>query len=370
MSIATLLGDVLGQLRPDTPAAATPTGPAAPAWVEDHITSTAGMLVLTRAGLADQIQTVLEIAAVLCRTGRRSARTIAHTHQWPLPLVLRTRRALALIAGLEHIGRSWAPEPTGKVATIPVWNGAQRWLLAVSIRLHDTAGKTAINHHKSSRPLVMRVARHDATTADSRTGRSVRTSHETVARHLGVSRDAVRHARYVLEAIGMSITVVQGRYLTADERAQAHAHHGGRQRRIASTRHLTMPRGMAQIVARHLPRSGSGRPTSLGGFTSPRRAGATKKPIPMQKIPLIWQKLAAQVAQNLPHLVERHIGNLARGLMRLQIDPEQWTGGRLVRLIELVNRDRGLSQPDQTRNTLGLFFHQLRLGLKLHHRTA
>ena len=108
----------------------------------------------------------------------------------------------------------------------------------------------------------MRVARFDARTADGRTGRGVRTAHETVARALKVSRDAVRHARYVLEAIGMSVTVAQGRYLTANERSQAHAHHGGRQRRIASTRHLTMPRGMAQIVARHLSRV----PWSGGGL--------------------------------------------------------------------------------------------------------
>lgn len=361
MGINDLLGDVLRGLQPvPAPAVAVPSTPR---WITERITSVEGMLTLVKAGLADQVETVIEIAGVLARSGRLAANVIAKKHSWPLPLVLRARRALTYVAGLEHLGRSWAPEPVGKVATIPVWNGRSRWLLAVSLELHSAQGKAAINHHKSSRPLVMKVARQDAAVADSRTGRGVRTSHETVARQLGVSRDAVRHARYVLEAIGMSVTVVHGRYLTASERAQAHAYHGGRQRRIASTRNLTMPRGMAQIVARHLPRSGSDRPTSLGGFTSPRRAGASKKRPPMAPVPLPWQKLAAQVVAELPQLGIRHLGNLSRGLMRLKIDPTQWTGRRLVRLVELSNKHRGLSQPQTARSALGLFLHQVRTGL-------
>jgi hypothetical protein len=65
----------------------------------------------------------------------------------------------------------------------------------------------------------MRVARQDADAADGKTGREVRTSHATVAQRLRVTADAVRHARYVLEALGLSVTIVTGRYLTAKERA-------------------------------------------------------------------------------------------------------------------------------------------------------
>lgn len=365
MTLTALLGDLVGQLQPPAPAAAAAPvkTPPTPEWVTRHITSVPGMLILNRVGLADQVETVIQIAGVLARTGRWSTATIAKKHGWTVPLVMRTRRALAQIAGLEQLGRSWAPDPIGKVAVIPVWNGRVRWLMGVSIELHSAKGKAAIDHHKSSRPLVMKVARADAKTADGRTGRGVRTSHETVARKLGVSRDAVRHARYVLEAIGMSVTVVQGRYLTAGERATAHAHHGGRQRRIASTRHLTMPRGMAQIVARHLPRSGSARPTSLESSNSPRRAGSSKKRHHLAPIPLPWQKLAGQVVSELPHLGDRHIGNLSRGLMRLPINPSNWTGRRLVRLIELSNRQRRMTQPQFTRSDLGLFFHQIRTAL-------
>lgn len=65
----------------------------------------------------------------------------------------------------------------------------------------------------------------------------------------------------------------------------------------------------------------------------------------------------------LPHLGERHLGNLARGLMRLPIDPTAWTGPRLVRLIELSNREKGMTQPESVRNMLGLVLHQLRASL-------
>ena len=355
-----LLGDVLGQLqRPGAEAAASPTAASPARWVTDLVLSGRGSVVLQRAGLADQVDTVLDIAAVLARSGRRSSKAIARDHSWSLPLVQRARRALTQIAGLEQLGRSWAPDPVGKIGSIPVWNGRERWLLAVSLELHSDQGKAAINHHKSSRPLVMRVARHDAKTADGRTGRGVRTSHDTVAHALRVSRDAVRHARYVLESIGMSVTVVQGRYLTAGERAAAHAHHGGWQRRIASTRHLTMPRRLVQLVARHLPRSGSDSSLPLASSKSPRRAGASKKRPVLARIPLPWQKLAGQVAAAAPHLGNRHIGNLARALMRIPIDPTAWTGHALVHLISVFNRDRGLSQPESSRNTIGLFIHQV-----------
>lgn len=86
----------------------------------------------------------------------------------------------------------------------------------------------------------------------------------------------------------------------------------------------------------------------------------------MPPIPLAWQKLAAQVVTVLPHLGQRHLGNLTRGLMRLPIDPTNWTGPRLVRLIELNNREKGMTQPESVRSTLGLFLHQVHAGLAGH----
>ena len=356
--IGDLLGDVLDGLTQAPPTAAdTPRRqpPTPVGWVRDRITSPQGMLALARAGLADDVDTVLEVAAVLCRKGRSSTKSLVQYYGWDTVLVAKIRHTLPLL-GLEGLGRSWAPDPTpGKVARIPVWNGRLRWLTTVSIQLLTPAGKSAINRSKSSRPLVMRVARADAAVADGRTGRGVRTAHETVARQLGVTRDAVRHARYVLEALGMSVTVIEGRYLTADERAAAHASHGGWQRRVASTRMLTIPR--------HLPRSGSVSTSPTVSFKSPRRAGAPKRRTPrkpLPPIPLEWQRLAAQVVHVLPHMGQRHIGNLARAIQRLPIDPSQWTGHALVRLVEISNRSRGLSQPQHRGTGIGLFLHQVK----------
>ena len=64
MTLHGLLGDVLAQLRPVEQT--TPESPQTPAWITDRITSVAGMLVLNRAELADQVQLVLQIAGALC----------------------------------------------------------------------------------------------------------------------------------------------------------------------------------------------------------------------------------------------------------------------------------------------------------------
>ena len=103
MTLHGLLGDVLAQLRPTEQT--TPESPQTPTWITDRITSVAGMLVLNRADLADQVQLVLQIAGALCREGRTSARTLAQKHGWPPPLIQRTRRALSLIwAGSSSCG--------------------------------------------------------------------------------------------------------------------------------------------------------------------------------------------------------------------------------------------------------------------------
>lgn len=352
--IGGLLGDVIGGLSDDTSHNGPRRAPAAAGWVQERITSPQGMLALARMGLADEVSTVLEVAAALCRKGHASLQTLVERHGWDVVLVAKIRHVLPLL-GLEGLGQSWAPEPTpGKVARIPVWSGGQRWITTVSMELLTPEGKAAIRHHHSGRPMVMRVARADAASADGRTGRGVRTAHKTVARLLGVSANAVRHARYVLEALGMSVTVVQGRYLSASERTSAHAAHGGRQRRVASTRVLTIPR--------HLPRSGSVSTSPTVSSKSPRRAGTSKRATTRNRlpaIPLVWQRLAGQVVQVLPHLGHHHIGNLARAILKLPIDPTQWTGHALVRLIELSNRSRGMSQPQHQGTGIGLFMHQV-----------
>lgn len=58
------------------------------------------------------------------------------------------------------------------------------------------------------------VARDDARTADARSGRGVSTSHETVAKRVGMSSRHVRTARRIIEKLGMAVTIVLGRHLS------------------------------------------------------------------------------------------------------------------------------------------------------------
>jgi|GEM_PF-4532437 len=355
MNLATLLSDITAEQRTTTPT--PPPSAAAPQWVHDAINSAHGTTTLARHNI--DITDALTIADALTHPTKLTTIT-----GLPLPTILRAQKALASIDGLEKLGKSWAPDPVaGALSKIPAWGNRQRWLLAVSLMLVTPEGKAAINATRSSRPMVMRVARADAKAADSRTGREVRTSHGFVARRLRVSAESVRHARYVLERLGLSVTVVAGRYLTAGERAEARSVHGGWQRRIASTRALTLPKRLAVLVARHLPRRGSVSSSSSVSLQSPSNAGTRnrrREGTNRQAMGLPWQRLAAQVVQILPNLGEKHIGNLSRGLARLPIDPGEVTGAWLVRLVELRNRAKGYTQPVEPRSQMGLFLHQIR----------
>ena len=112
---------------------------------------------------------------------------------------------------------SWAPMPAeGAYSPIPCWRSRKQWCRAVKKALSTPAGRAALSHKRLGQSLVMRVAGVDAATADFRTGRNLRTAHETVARNLNVSRDAVKKARAVLTRLGFMRTVIQGRYLTAE----------------------------------------------------------------------------------------------------------------------------------------------------------
>lgn len=360
-----LIGDLLSEVLAARPRTVPDHADAPRSTLVDAICSGAGTSIL--AGRGVDLQDALRVAEVLGRHARISTHAIAKQLGLPEPSVLRIRASLAKIPGLAGLGRSWAPDAAvGALAQVPTWGGSRRWLTAVSCVLLSSAGKAEISRQRSSRPLIMRVAREDAATADGRNGRGVRTSHETVARRLAVSAHAVRHARYVLENLGLSITVVRGRYLTSRERAEANAYHGGRQRRIASTRALTLPRKILALVARHLPRSGSEKLSPTESSNSPSSAGKPARgPKPPTRPPLErrWHQLAAQVAQILPKLAENHIGNLARGLHRTGLDPDAWTGYRLTRLVELHNRRLGWLQPVAVRSELGLFLHQVNAAL-------
>lgn len=172
------------------------------------------------------------------------------------------------------IPTSWAPEtPEGAYAHIPCWRSRRQWLRALARALGTEAGKKQLATKKLGRQTVLRVADCDASYADVKTGRELRTAHDTVAQKLVLTRDAVKHARRILNRLGFMCTVLEGRYLTTEEREQARAAHGGTQLRIASTRALTVPHEYAADTASTplVRRTKVLRPSHLGKY-SPTRA--------------------------------------------------------------------------------------------------
>ncbi len=152
---------------------------------------------------------------------------------------------------------SWSLEaPAGAYAPIPAWTSSAAWFDAVMDALRTPEGEELRRRAKVAPDTLFRVANADRVAADVTTGRGVATAHETVAAVLGMCKKTVQRTRKLLEALGLAVTVVEGRYLTVAERQAAERAHGGRQIRAASVRALTMPKGVA-VENVHLPRRGS-----------------------------------------------------------------------------------------------------------------
>lgn len=345
-----------------------------PEWVRDVLDGPDGVHILARtkldsANIEEQpidIATVTAVAGDLACRPRASARMLAQDHGISAVKLQRVVRALRSHPRLRWLGRSWAPSPTQNLARVPGWGNRQRWLIAVQVELESVRGRSLRREFEVSRHMVLRVARTDAEVADGRTGRGVFTAHKTVAKRLRCSVGSVRHARAVLERLGLAVTVVRGRYLRRDEREQARSVHGGTQWRTASVRWLTLDRRQAMISC-HLPRSGSVSTQPSVIKNSPRRAGkvSRRSSARLPKLALCWQRLAAQVVRLVPHLGETHLGNLGRALSRTGIDASRWSGAKLVRLVNWANGRRGFVQPLTTRSPIGLFLHQVQVGLQL-----
>lgn len=279
-------------------------------------------------------------------------------------------------------GLSWRPRPDRPLpATVPVWTSAQAWIETVAATLKTPKGQDACRNvvlkptaatRASIRPeTVLDVAYADARAADSTTGRGVATAHATVARELGCSPKTVQRARAVLERLGLAVTVTRGRYLTTDERAEANAHHGTHQLRAASERALLMPKpAQAQVTQNvHLPRRGHGEMSSHRELRRPTRAtareGAASRPSSRRgwakHRPLAVQRLAADLAREVPWLGRGHIGALCDLLANLGLDDTGWTGRDLVNLLDQRNKTRRLdAMPSHVQQRpLALLRHQL-----------
>lgn len=276
---------------------------------------------------------------------------------------------------------SWSlPAPSGAHAQLRAWTSGEAWFDVVMDTLRTEQGEAARRAAKVAPDTLLRVAYADRKSADQRTGRGVSTAHETVAASLGMSAKTVQRARLLLEALGLAVTVVAGRYLTNAERQEARRTHGGDQLRAASTRALVMPalprtaapqRDPRSVESVHLPVSPSGEQVShvpktptthalprARTATAPRRPAMTKNtkqdrpPLPLQD-----QQLAAEFQRRIPWLRRpgHHIGALVRIVHRLRLSERGWTVGQALDQINRVARDSNLRVADPTdqRNPAG-----------------
>lgn len=248
---------------------------------------------------------------------------------------------------------------------VVAWPSASAWFDAVMDTLSSAEGEAARRAAKIARDTLLRVAYADAKSADQATGRDVATAHQTVADQLGMSWKTVQRARLLLETLGLAATVVEGRYLTSDERAAAARRHGGHQVRAASTRALTMPEGYRSAApstsdgadcrsgenvhlppargvksSSHLSKKSPSRASARAGKpTAPRRAASTK-PGPArgtrQPRGIEIQRLAAELVRRMPWLIRngRHIGAVCDVLDRLGVVEGGWTATALLDAID------------------------------------
>lgn len=265
---------------------------------------------------------------------------------------------------------SWHPPVAdGAYANLPAWRSRDQWLAAVVAGLASKAGRAITRRVHILPSTVLRIARADALSADTLTGRGVATAHDTVARRTATAKITVRRARQVLEALGFEAIVMPGRYMTTEERERATSRHGGKQRRFASVRALSVPREWAHVEHEHLPRKGSvsssshesgwlpsrERKRSRSG-AAPRPKAATRRDGQRLTRPLKVQRLAARLALRLPWLAHGHIGRLCDLLEELGLDETTWTAQDILAALENDSIASGMYAPaarDQ-RNPLGL----------------
>lgn len=252
---------------------------------------------------------------------------------------------------------SWRPEasPAGK---LPCWTSKNQWILTVQCVLSTADGEEVRARWAVKTATVIAVAKVDAAAADADTGRNVATSHATVARILGCSDKTVQRARNVLRDLELAVEVVRGRYLTTAERIQVSLATGARQWRIASTRHLIVPRKHRVLEAAkkvdqknvHLPRSGCLISTSSTSVVVKK----SRKRDLAHDGNLQTQKLAAKIAQRLPWLVRnQHIGHLIRLLITAGVDAERTTAAKIIAEIEAAGF--GWLDMRSQKNPLGWF---------------
>ncbi|SOE06043.1 hypothetical protein SAMN06295924_1256 [Rathayibacter rathayi NCPPB 2980 = VKM Ac-1601] len=306
--------------------------------------------------------------------------------------------------GLEpSSGRSWLPDLTGSYARIPAWWGRERWLVLIEEWFCSPWG--ALAREVAGSMLLdtfMRCAAVEAATADGRSGRGVATSHVTLARRARVSPRTAERFRRLLRVGGWSRTVFPGTYLTAQQQAEARRVHGGRQRRSAAVRALTLPSRIRKApsstrlratepvagpvengdlplwdaVKRSPPVSeihttrararsvpASREPSTPPTRQNPRTSHIRHRSPRPQPAPLAMQKFAAELCRRpdpgqrrLPLLARTtHIGAVVKMLTDVGIDPNRMTPQSLVVALDQVIQSKRITVPERIENPIAWY---------------
>jgi hypothetical protein len=227
-------------------------------------------------------------------------------------------------------------------------------LLAVVMTPAGDAHRRRISIRLST---FMKFAEAEASMASNRDGRGITTSHDTLARMVGMSKITARRARALMESLGCLATIEPGRYLTRVERLAATARHGGQQLRAASVRALTMPEIHDQALNEHLATASRFNPTTHPLKSNPRRGKPHSEPAPRaqqrqkrtkfvpgsdQPRSLPLQRLAARLVSSIPWLPDDlSTLRVQRIVHRSGFNANQFTYGDLIAIWQTIDESMG-----------------------------
>ena len=307
-----------------------------------------------------------------------STATLAPDHDAQLPHITPSigQTILARISRAEELndehpqqGCSWALP--GRPPAL-CWTTRQQWLIAVHVFLLTDEGRRRCRSLGIAPATVRAIARACAAFADSKTGRGVSASNQTLGAWAAAKarrarpwkRDVVSKARKCLSAAGLAVEVARGRYLTAEERLAASVHHDGVQIRAASVWALVLPRRWA--VKSYLPRRGPTGSKPPRRYTSPKRARTRAKapsgrsltdkgPSRTRAAHVVTAQLVAE-ARSLD--TGRHLGALVDVVADL-VHCDRWTGRDLVTVLNEDARNTPRDWPSTIQNPAGFLRHRL-----------
>jgi len=231
------------------------------------------------------------------------------------------------------------------------------WANAVLSVVMTPAGEAHRRRISISLRTFMKCVEAEASMASARDGRGITTSHDTLARMIGMSKITARRARALLEALDCLITVQTGRYLLHLERLEATAHHGGKQLRAASVRALNMPKNLEAVPNEHLATASRFNPTTYLFKSSPRRGKPHSEPAPRaqqrqkrakfvpgadQPRSLPLQRLAARLVSSIPWLPnDLSTLRVQRIVHRSGFDANRFSYGDLIAIWQAIDESMG-----------------------------